>query len=146
MNVAPEPAVNLGGGHCCVCSAERGGICGHIGGPFVCGRHSPAHDNNPFITSENPLGAWDMPFESVPPTEVDIESVVVDSVDCTAAVADSPLGRLAVVIFDFHSSAIAHDTQPPRLTFIGTPDVVRNVRRLISAACNAAADAAERVQ
>lgn len=37
MNVAPQPPVSLGAGHCCVCTA---GACHHIGPVMLCAAHS----------------------------------------------------------------------------------------------------------
>jgi hypothetical protein len=34
---------SLGGGHCCICTT----VCGHIGGPYYCARHSPLNQPVP---------------------------------------------------------------------------------------------------
>lgn len=34
-----EQPVRLGPPHCCACTTERGGICGHINLPPLCERH-----------------------------------------------------------------------------------------------------------
>lgn len=99
---------------------------------------------DPFITPENPLGEWNLPYEGVPGEmqSVTITSIIVDSVDVLAAVSDTPRGRLPVLVFDFHSSALPADRQPSRVTFIGTPDVIANLATLVTGACSGAIRAA----
>lgn len=95
-------------------------------------------DENPFITPDDPVGGWNLPFERIGETQADVEALVCDSVSITAAVSDTPLGPLPVLLFDFSSS---HDGPLPRLMFITTPDVLRNVRSLVNQSVAAALDA-----
>ena len=39
MQPSSEP-LRFGSAHCCACTAERGSCCGHINGPFLCGKHA----------------------------------------------------------------------------------------------------------
>lgn len=94
--------------------------------------------------SDAPLsaGEWDVPFEEVanPSTvpDTDVWSIQCDSVDVIAAFTVTPLGRLPVVVFDFHSSALPACDHPPRITLVGTVDSIRSIRKLVAAGCNSA--------
>lgn len=95
------------------------------------------------LTPENPTGRWEVPYEAVTePVEAEIWSIQCDALSVTAGVADTPLGRLPVIVFDFASSALPREDHPPRITFIGSIDGVRAIRKLIGGACNGAIRAA----
>lgn len=87
--------------------------------------------SNPFITPDNPLGRWELPYEGVERTDATVDGLLVDSVDITAGVTQTEVGELPILIFAFKSSALPPQQQPPRLLFIGDANVMQSLRRLV---------------
>lgn len=95
-------------------------------------------EGNPFVSPDNPLGEWNLPFESITGSQVDTDGLIVDSVNITAAVTDSPVGVLPVLLLDFASS---HAGPLPRLMFVASPQVLRDLRSLVNQSVAAALNA-----
>ena len=95
-------------------------------------------EGNPFVTPDNPLGEWNLPFEPGDGRQVSTEGLIVDSVNITAAVSDTPLGPLPVLLFDWTSS---RSGPLDRLMFFATPEVLRDFRSLVNQAVASALDA-----
>lgn len=92
-------------------------------------------DGNPFVSPDNPLGEWNLPFEQGDGKTVSTDGLIVDSVNVTAAALDSPLGVLPVLLFDWTSS---RHGPLDRLMFVATPQVLRDFRSLVNQSVAAA--------
>lgn len=102
--------------------------------------------DNPFITPDNPTGAWEAPYEPVPggPIQMDVSGIMADNVTIRVAVTDTPLGKLPVLVFDFTNSGLPSNQQPPSIVFVSTPAVMKNISSLVQKSVVAANKAVRR--
>lgn len=77
-----------------------------------------------------PFGGYNIPFEEVPVTWTDIHGYMADQLDVQAAVADTPLGRLPVLVFNFRSSQPDMPPMPP-VIFVAPESTMTNVAVMI---------------
>lgn len=93
----------------------------------------------------NPFGRWELPYQEVPggPVDATVDVLTVDSVDITAAVTDTPVGRFPVLIFAFRSSAPGSPPVPP-IALVAESQVLRNLQRLVRESVQGAVTAASR--
>lgn len=100
--------------------------------------------DNPFITPQNPTGAYDLPFEDLPAPRAQVVPMdaIYDQIDLEAGATPTPLGAMAVLRFHFHSSSPNVPAIAP-ITFLATAATMRNLARLCRDSALRAAKAAE---
>lgn len=100
---------------------------------------------NPIQDPSNPLGEWHLPvedFDVAVPAQLDVRSTF-DACVFAYAAAQTPIGALAVVRFQFTNSLTG--TLLP-VDFIGSADVVTRLGSGVSVAASRAAAAARKIR
>lgn len=89
-----------------------------------------------------PIGGYNLPYEDVPITQVNLNGYLADQLDIQAAVTDTPLGKLPVIVFNFRSSAPDMPPLPP-IIFVAPAQTMTNVVSMIQKSVHAAKQGAK---